>query len=64
MRKRTGQVYVVCVQFAPASAPTLQDVQRGEAAGALARLLVAYHRSQQKMTPKQQMIGVKAVQAS
>ena len=64
MRKRTGQSYVVRVQFAPASAPTLQEVQRGEAAGTLARLLVMYHRSQQKTTPEQQKIGVQAVQAS
>ena len=64
MRKRTGQSYTVYVQFAPAFAPTLQDVQRGEAAGALARLLVAYHRSQHKMTPEQQKLGGKAVQAS
>jgi len=64
MRKRTGQSYVVRVQFAPASAPTLQEVQRGEAAGTLARLLVAYYRSQQQKTPEQQKLGGKAVQAS
>ena len=64
MRKQNKQLISVRVRYAPASAPTLQEVQQGEAAGALARLLVAYHRSQQKMTPKQQMIGVKAVQAS
>jgi len=64
MRKQNKQLISVGVRYAPASAPTLQEVQQGAASGLLARLFVAYYVSQQKTTPEQQKIGVQAVQAS
>ena len=64
MRKRTRSTFPCTTQFALDDAPTLQELQQGTASGALARLLIAYHRHEHKETPEQQHLQVEAVQAS
>ena len=64
MRKRTRSTFPCTTQFALDDAPTLQELQQGTASGALARLLIAYHRHEHTKTPEQPHLQVEAVQAS